>query len=366
MFGVPMQFWETSMPIGMSLKSDGCASSIFDPLGVFTLGRYCAEKNLPYADLGLPVTLESFISYGRAFQQRIVPAVEPRIVTSLSEHQDGFSLRLDNGEAITTRHVVVAVGVGYFAYMPEELMGLTDSLVTHSSCHSDLSVFEGQDVAIVGAGASALDLAALLNRDGARPIVISRGPRVQFHNRQRLPRKVRDRLRAPNSGIGPGWQSWFFCNAPLLFHYLPLRWRLQKTKTHAGPAGGWFIKDEVVGKVAIIVDSTVQSATIDGEKVHLTVSGRDAQSQHFTVDHVIAATGYRVDVNRIAFIEESLRARIETAGNAPTLSSNFESSVPGLYFVGPAAANSFGPLQRFAVGARFAARRVSRRLAKSS
>jgi thioredoxin reductase len=361
--GVPMEFWKRSMPAGMSLKSDGCASSIYDPSRTLTLGRFCAEENIPYADLGLPVTLETFISYGLAFQQRMVPAVEQRVVTSVGAHQEGFTLRLDNGEEFTTHKVVVAVGVGYFAHMPEELSGLTDSFVTHSSRHSDLAAFENRDVAIVGAGASALDLAALLKSAGSRPVVVSRGPRVQFHDRQRLPRKMRDRLRAPSSGIGPGWYSWFFCNAPLVFHYLPLSWRLQKTKTHAGPAGGWFIKDSVVGKVPILVNVNVQAATTESDRVHIRLSSDVAQTSNVTVDHVIAATGYRVDVDRITFLEESLQARIETVNNTPILSSHFESSVPGLYFVGPVAANSFGPVQRFAVGARFAARRVTRGLA---
>jgi hypothetical protein len=39
--------------------------------------------------------------------------------------------------------------------------------------------------------------------------------------------------------------------------------------------------------------------------------------------------------------------------------------VPGLYFVGIAAANSFGPVMRFAFGADFAARTVTRALTKS-
>ena len=42
------------------------------------------------------------------------------------------------------------------------------------------------------------------------------------------------------------------------------------------------------------------------------------------------------------------------------LSSSFESSMPGLYFVGVAAANSFGPVMRFAFGAGFAARTLAR------
>ena len=50
---------------------------------------------------------------------------------------------------------------------------------------------------------------------------------------------------------------------------------------------------------------------------------------------------------------------------APILTRNFESSVPGLYFIGVAAAASFGPLMRFTFGARYAARRLTRALVKS-
>jgi hypothetical protein len=47
------------------------------------------------------------------------------------------------------------------------------------------------------------------------------------------------------------------------------------------------------------------------------------------------------------------------------LSSNFESSVPGLYFTGLVAANSFGPVMRFAFGAGFAARRLTQAMLTS-
>jgi len=364
--GIPMEYWQTSMPGGMSLKSEGCASSIYDPSRSFTLPKYCAEESLPYADLGLAVTLESFISYGIAFQQRLVPSVEQRVVTSVTTNEEGFSVSLDSGETFSTRKLILAIGVGYFAHVPSALVDLADAFATHSSRHADLSVFANQDVAIIGAGASALDLAALLNRAGARPVVVTRGPAVQFHERQRFPRTMRSRLRAPTSGIGPGWRSWIYCNAPLLFYYLPERRRLQMMKTRFGPVGGWFIKDAVVGKVPIILNAAVEEATVESNRVRLRLSPHGTRSPDLTVDHVIAATGYRVDVDCITFLEESLSARIDTVEQTPILSSHFESSVPGLYFVGPAAANSFGPLQRFAVGARFAARRVSRRLASSS
>jgi hypothetical protein len=80
-------------------------------------------------------------------------------------------------------------------------------------------------------------------------------------------------------------------------------------------------------------------------------------------DHVIAATGFRVDLRRLPFMHEDLRRRVRTVGSMPVLSSNFESSVSGLYFVGLAAAGSFGPLMRFMYGTEFAARRITEHIA---
>ena len=80
------------------------------------------------------------------------------------------------------------------------------------------------------------------------------------------------------------------------------------------------------------------------------------------MDHVIGATGFQVSVSRLEFLDDSLRRQIRTVDDTPVLSRNFECSVPGLYMVGVASANSFGPLTRFAYGAKFTAKRISRHL----
>jgi hypothetical protein len=82
-------------------------------------------------------------------------------------------------------------------------------------------------------------------------------------------------------------------------------------------------------------------------------------------DHVIAATGYRVNLDRLKFLSSEIRSRLKTVQGSPMLSSSFESSVPGIYFVGVAAANSFGPVMRFAFGAGFAAQRVTQTVARA-
>jgi hypothetical protein len=83
------------------------------------------------------------------------------------------------------------------------------------------------------------------------------------------------------------------------------------------------------------------------------------------MDHVIAGTGFKVALSRLEFLDAAIQSRIRKSCDTPILDRNFESSVPGLYFVGGAAANNFGPLLRFAFGANFAAKRVSNRRARA-
>ena len=49
----------------------------------------------------------------------------------------------------------------------------------------------------------------------------------------------------------------------------------------------------------------------------------------------------------------------------PAVGRDYQSSVPGLYFIGPAVAPTFGPVMRFVFGARHAATVVTRHLAAS-
>jgi len=80
------------------------------------------------------------------------------------------------------------------------------------------------------------------------------------------------------------------------------------------------------------------------------------------VDHVVAGTGYRVSLRRLQFLDESLRQRLRSVEDTPVLTKSFESSVPAFFMVGLGSANCFGPLTRFACGAQFTARHLSRSL----
>jgi hypothetical protein len=66
----------------------------------------------------------------------------------------------------------------------------------------------------------------------------------------------------------------------------------------------------------------------------LHVNGPDGTPRHLTVDHVIAATGYRFNVRSLPFLSQRLISELRCVQQAPSLSPSFESSIPGLYFTG--------------------------------
>jgi thioredoxin reductase len=147
---------------------------------------------------------------------------------------------------------------------------------------------------------------------------------------------------------------------------MPESFRLQKVRNVLGPAPGWFMKDQVVGKIPLHLGATITKAEIASGRVRLELTDPTGARNTIEADHVIAGTGYRVDLRRLTFLDPNLLSAIREVEHTPKLSAHFESSVPGLYFVGAAAANTFGPLMRFAFGAGFAANRVAARLARSS
>ncbi|MGA6979993.1 MAG: NAD(P)-binding domain-containing protein [Candidatus Sulfotelmatobacter sp.] len=365
-FGRVMDSWQNHMPKGMCLKSEGFASNLYDPEHAFTLATFCAERGIDYADSGLPVRLDTFSAYGQAFRERMAPELEDKLVVGLDRGPNGFQLTLDDGEMFAARRVILAVGITHFEYLPAELSGLPAELCSHSFQHHALESFRGRSVVVIGGGSSATDLAGLLHEAGAEVQLVSRQSALKFHGPPQLGKKsLWQRFKRPQSGIGPGWRHRFLANAPNAFHFLPESLRLEAVRRILGPSGAYFVKDKVVGKIPLQLGYKVQGTETQNGRLRLHLSGEDGSSRQIAADHVIAATGYKVNLNRLKFLSPEIRSQVECVGGSPMLSSSFQSSVPGLYFAGLASANSFGPVMRFAFGAGFAARTLTHAMAKS-
>jgi thioredoxin reductase len=359
-FGEPMHSWIAQMPRGMLLKSEGFASCIHEPEGKFPLSRFCEVNGLPYQDVGLPVPIETFIEYGLEFQRRFVPDLERRQVTGLERHSSGFQIRLDDGEAVIANQVVIAVGVGHFPFVPEELRNLSAQHLSHSSDHAELDKFRNKNLIVIGAGASAVDLAALLHQAGASVRLVARRKEIDFHAPpERRARRIHERLRQPRSGLGLGWRSRLCEDAPLLFHVMPRGFRHEVVKRHLGPAPGWFVREQVENHVPMLLGQRIVASEGHNGTARLRIVDERGSTRELEAEHVIAATGYRVDLRRLKFLPPETLGQIEMVEYTPVLSSRFETSVPGLFIVGPAAANCFGPLMRFACGNRFVSHRLA-------
>ena len=367
-FGAPMHTWRTAMPREMLLKSDGCASSLSSLEPGCLLSDYCLEHGVPYGDRGTPVPLETFVDYGLSFQRQLVPHVEQAAVDRIAHTGVGYQVDLSTGETVNARRVVMAVGITHFARMPDNFSTLASDRVTHSSAHREFEHFAGQDVTVIGAGSSAVDIAVALAKAGAHSRLVTRGPVVNFSAKpDGGPRTRLGRLRHPMSGLGPGWGSRLSCDVPELFRYAPEKIRGEVVRRHLGPSSPWHLRDAFESTVEVVTARRLGDAKEGkGGSIRIELLGNGADAPLWVEsDHVICATGYRADLSRLTMLDPELRAAIRTADDAPALDASFQSSAPGLYFVGNAAAMTFGPHMRFVFGTSFAASRLVSRIRRT-
>jgi thioredoxin reductase len=227
--------------------------------------------------------------------------------------------------------------------------------------------FKGQSVAVIGGGQSALEAAALLHEAGARPQLLVRDEGVLWHTQVKLERSLWRKIRSPITGLGTGPKAWALTRFPGGMHRLPGPWRTRFVKSHLPAEGAWWLRERVEGVVPIHCGTAIVQAAEHGSRLALRLrEGKTGKERSIEVDHVVAGSGYVIDVDRMLVLEPKLRARIQRLEAAPRLSSIFESSVPGLHIIGPASAMSFGPLYRFVVGAEYTSETVAEHLARQA
>lgn len=363
-FGPCMEAWDKHMPPGMFLKSDGFASDLYAPGKGYRLEEYCAERSIPYAPVGLPVKRATFVDYGKEFQRRFVPRLEETMIVRLSEATGGFELETAEGERVLAERVVLAVGISHFPYLPNVLEGLPRELVSHTFHHGPFDAFAGKRVLVIGAGASSVNAAVALREAGARPELMARADKINFHLKSADVRPLLERLQRPRSVIGTGWRSKLAVELPLVFHAMPQSLRHRVVARHLGPAPGWFSRDGFEGHVPAHLGCQLQGVSEAGSRVKVRYTGPDGATGEMEMDHVMAGTGFKPLLSALKFIDKQLAAKIRTAEETPVVDSHFESSVEGLYMTGLASANNFGPMCRFACGAKFTSERISKDLRK--
>jgi cation diffusion facilitator CzcD-associated flavoprotein CzcO len=361
-FGKTMESWKHRMPPGMLLKSYPWSSSLYDPEGRMTLEAYCRQQGIAYHESAMDTQVELYARYGEAFQRTMVPDVAEKKAVNITATGAGFRAVFDDGETATAKRIVLAIGVHAFSHIPPVLSGLPDHALSHSGDYGPIDGLDGREVVVLGSGASAINMATLLHERGVSATLLARSDKLGFADPPPVSRRpLLHQMVRPDSGIGAGWPLWICANAPWLFRQAPAPVRRRLARRMLGPLGGASMKERLIGKVPVLLGRTLESARAVGDRVELRVRDGDGAQRLIMTDHVIAATGFRIDVERLSFLDPSLRQRIRTIAGAPVLSQDYETSAPGLHVIGPATADCFGPVARFVFGAYHPARRLTRR-----
>ena len=351
-FGKPLGLWHDHMPEKMLLRSFWWASNLSDPEKRYTVEQYMKERGQQGRD---PLPRETFIEYGHWFQKHAVPMLDETYVENIENKQPQFKVSLTDGRVVQSSAVVMAPGLYYYVHRPHEYEHLSPELVSHTFDHQRLDQFVGKRVVVIGGGQSALETAALLHESGGQVQLVTRRPIFWLAPENKaIPFFIRQ-LRAPKVGLGYGWMNWALEHSPYTFYRFPRATKDRMLTTFHGPAGAWWLKERVIGKLPIYEQQQVEKIEEASGGVRLRLSGNAT----LEADHVILATGYRAEIERLPMLSSALIASVQTYMGAPMLNNRFESSVPGLHFVGFSAARSAGPLYRFVVGAQASARCVA-------
>ena len=362
-FGEPMCFWERNMPTGMLLRSGWEATHIADPNQALTLDAYRAASCKPFSS---PVPIDRFIDYGLWYQRRTVPDHDQRKIIRIESEAKDFKLIVEDGSSVLARRVVIAAGIGSFAWRPPVFAGLPSALVSHTAEHRELQRFAGKEVLVIGSGQSALESAALLHEYGAEVEVISRARQIRWLGgivsrtfQYRLGPAISKLLYAPTD-VGPAGISQVVARPDLVRRFpRPLQdWLRHRSIRPAG--AGWLVAR--LQNVPMKLGRSVVSAAAVGERIKIRLDDGSERN----VDHVLLGTGYRVDVSKYDFFAPDLAKSISHIQGYPRLREGFETSVPGLHILGAPAVWSFGALNQFVVGTHYASRALRRFVARKA
>jgi thioredoxin reductase len=350
------------MPLGLFLKSEPYGSAISSATRGYDIATYSELHGFDdYVDRVGPLSLERFLGYADWFTDQLVPDVRDLTVTNVTPVDGGFKVEFAEEPAAFARQVIIATGLLPYAYIPGELSGLPADLMTHSSAHCQLDQFRGRRVAVIGGGQSALQTGALLHEAGADVQVIVRGEQVTWEKPIAPEIGLVDRIRRPPAKLCEGWACLGY-DSPDAFRMLPEFVRVRKALTTFGAKGAWWLRDRVEGVIEVLTGHLLRSAEPNGSGVRLRIDGPRQSSVE--ADHVIAGTGFRIDISRLPFLSAGVQAGLETRVNCPLVNRAGESTIPGLYFAGAHAAVSLGPGVRFISGTHATAAQLARSVAR--
>ncbi|MBL0385604.1 NAD(P)-binding domain-containing protein [Tumebacillus sp. ITR2] len=327
LFGYPMDFWKNQMPQNMFIRTPHDFVSFSDPKDEWTIHRFADETE---TEIITPLPRTTFVQYGIWFAEKAGVEFTPKLIhqVELTDNME-YRVQTETGSVFYARNVIVATGVEHYKYVPEILNALPSSVFSHPSGYTDFNKFQGQKVAVLGSGQSAWEAAGLLHIAGAESELLYRRDHANYGGSYQSEIDLRE--------LGN------------IFYELPIEQKSQEWG-HSPGSVAHFLRPYVEGKVPELggVQITSVSLTLDGRaKIDMSTG----ESREF--DHIISATGFHINLDRVPFLNQELREQIEREDRFeqfPKVDEHFQSNLSGLYFAGPLSSHSHGPTFRFILG----------------
>ncbi len=349
--GKPMEFWRANMPKGMFLRS-ACDWHL-DPQDVHTIEAYLESRGETPKDVE-PLSLDFYLSYVEWFQKQKNIESLPVYVQQLDRANEHFIATTVNGDVIDAKNVVLAPGFRHFAHVPEDLKAkLPAGSFQHTCEYVDFSDAEDKRYLIVGGRQSAFEWAALLLEAGAAAVHLSHrhaSPAFAVADWSWVKPLVDNMVEDP---------SWFRRLSQREKDDISYRmWSEGRLKIEP------WLESRLRSERVKVWPQTEVVSCVTNESGELEVKLTNGEA--LTVDKIILATGYKVDIKRLPVLAANLLEQIETRNGFPVLDDHFETSVPGLFITSMPAVQDFGPFFGFTNSVRTSARLIIARLCSES
>ncbi len=328
--GKPMAFWKENIPENMYLRSG--TDWHLDPYGNYTIETFLKSRNKSPEDVKpLPLTL--FLDYAEWFQEQQNINVLDKLIVKLDylEGEKKYLITLKDGKEIKAINVLIAIGFKFFKKLPVYLTKkLPAGSFTHTCDVVKFEKFKDKSVLIIGGRQSAYEWAALIVEAGAKTVHIS--------HRHETPEFVES-----------NW-SWI---DPIMDQMVdnPEWYRTLNEKEQEEIERKFWIEDSQKLEPWLL-------PRIDRENIKIwplsnVVKCDEANSglykvhmdngRRLEVDHIILATGYKVDINKIPFLSSgNILPKLNINEGFPDLDGYLQTGLPGLYMTSMIATKSFG------------------------
>jgi thioredoxin reductase len=346
--GAPLEFWQHSMPDGMFLRAG--STWHIDPAGIYTLNRFLDSKGLRPEQID-PLPAGLFIEYVDWFVKKLGLDTIPSYVRRLERCEGGFDVFLDKGEMVTARNVVATPGLSFFRHHPADLVSkLPPGRYTHTCTMVNFEPLEGLHCLIIGGGQSAFEWAALMTEAGVAEVHLS----YRHDTPQFIPSDWA--WVDPLMEMAAAVRGWFRHLPAAERESIEKRFRIE-SRLKLEP---WLAPRIRKPSINLWPHTSVESCKVSSNgKLSVRLSGGTTVA----VDHIILATGYRVNVQQVSYLSStSILPRLKTHDGFPALDEDFQTSVPGLFLTGLAATRDFGPFYGFVRGCPTAARMIMERI----